>query len=222
MRWNRAVRITGSIHLARLGPTTYRVIRPAVPIGRVTVRDNQDWWFAAADRAGAMLVAGLIEIAARSPRSLVHVPLRGGSVTPVGWGWLGELAAVDLLLAQPALQFPAHRWPEVRRRLDPGRRHSFDIPGRTLEQVCDERPGCWRRTPPAETALAREHAGALLVTATPPALRALADCFAHLAACGPGSVGRGAPYFREKIHPLDGLMRRDERGWFLVYCDTWS
>ena len=216
------MRITGSIHLARLGPTTYRVIRPAVPIGRVTVRDNQDWWFAAADRAGAMLVAGLIEIAARSPRSLVHVPLRGGSVTPVGWGWLGELAAVDLLLAQPALQFPAHRWPEVRRRLDPGRRHSFDIPGRTLEQVCDERPGCWRRTPPAETALAREHAGALLVTATPPALRALADCFAHLAACGPGSVGRGAPYFREKIHPLDGLMRRDERGWFLVYCDTWS
>ena len=220
-RWNRGVRIATTVHHARLGRDVYRVIRPATPIARVMVRDNQDWWFVAADPAGAMRVAGLIEIAARSPRSLVHIPLRGDGA-PVGWQWLKQAGAVDLLVVQPRLQFPAHRWSDVRRRLDSGRMQSFEVAGRTREQVCDESPGCWRRTVLAKPAITRAHAGTLLVTASPPALRAFADCFAHLASCGPGSVGRGAPYFREKIHPLDGLFRREERGWFLVHCDSWS
>jgi len=136
-----------------------------------------------ADPVGAMRVAGLIEIAARSPRSLVHIPLRGDSA-PVGWRWLKQAGLVDLLVVQPRLQFPAHRWSEVRRRLDSGRMQSFETAGRTREQVCDQSPGCWRRTPLAMPAITREHAGTLLITASPPALRAFADCFAHLAAAG--------------------------------------
>lgn len=64
------------IHRARLGADEFRVIRPAQPPSRAVLIDRDRYLAAYLDQDAARGVAGLWMLAARSPRSLVHLPMR--------------------------------------------------------------------------------------------------------------------------------------------------
>ncbi|WP_405487677.1 hypothetical protein [Streptomyces sp. NBC_00096] len=111
-----------TIHRARLGPTEFKVIRPARPPARALLSDG-DWFLEAqVDQEAAQLIAGLWALAATSPRSLVHIPPRR---TDPGTGAPG----LDLVLLHHSLQFAPSRWKELRARLDPGRTQTAKLPG---------------------------------------------------------------------------------------------
>ncbi|MCJ0872941.1 hypothetical protein [Streptomyces sp. AP-93] len=115
-----------SIHWARLGPSEFKVIRPARPPARAFLSAGAGGWYtdAQVDQQAAQLVAALWSLAATSPRSLVHVPLRR---TDPDTGQPG----LDLVLLHHSLQFAPSRWKELRARLGPGRPQTADLPGPT-------------------------------------------------------------------------------------------
>lgn len=121
------------MHRVRAGRDEYRVVSAAPGEGRAVLYGDGDgdaggWELRLyADRAGARDLAAAWALAARSPRSLVHLPLRAGTA-PEG---LTEEGAVrmDLVLLHHSLAFPASRWKEVRARLGSGGvQHTMDVP----------------------------------------------------------------------------------------------
>lgn len=119
----------------RLGPRMYRVVRPARPM---TASVCESWHGAEmeVDKASALGLATAWMLAARSPRSLVHLPLRAGR--PAGERWL------DLLLVHHSLAFPASRWKSVRARLGTGARGKVVFPEGGLPDDVDWTPSHWR------------------------------------------------------------------------------
>lgn len=111
-----------TIHRARLGPTEFKVIRPARPPARAALSEGNRYLHAQVDQEAAQLIAGLWSLAATSPRSLVHVPLRRTDPET------GE-PGLDLVLLHHSLQFAPSRWKELRARLGPGLRQTARLPG---------------------------------------------------------------------------------------------
>ena len=64
------------IHQARLGADEFRVIRPARPLSHAELIDHDRHLDAYLDQDSARRIAGLWTLAARSPRSLIHLPMR--------------------------------------------------------------------------------------------------------------------------------------------------
>ncbi|MER5274728.1 hypothetical protein ABT025_03095 [Streptomyces sp. NPDC002809] len=107
------------IHKVRLGGNEIRVIRPAPPPARLALRDEGHWLSLHADRKGSEQLVALWSLAARSARSLVHLPIRANAA-PDGVASDGVPAPLDLVLLHHSLQFPTGSWKEVRARLGPG------------------------------------------------------------------------------------------------------
>ncbi|WP_285587208.1 hypothetical protein [Herbidospora sp. NBRC 101105] len=108
----------------RLGRDTYRVIRPARPARHGMLFERT--WSAElnVDRATALTVAMAWGLAARSPNTLVYLPLR--KARPAGSA--NEERLLDLVLLHHRLGFPASRWKQVRARLGAGRPHRVALP----------------------------------------------------------------------------------------------
>ncbi|MER6157320.1 hypothetical protein ABT147_17540 [Streptomyces sp. NPDC001868] len=115
------------VHRARLGGDEFRVIRPAPAPARLALRDDGHWLSMYADRAGAEQLVALWALAARSVRSLVHLPIRANPAPEGGVGE-GEPVALDLVLVHHSLRFPTASWKELRSRLDAGRPQTSDTP----------------------------------------------------------------------------------------------
>lgn len=115
------------VHRARLGGDEFRVIRPAPSPARLALRDDRHWLSMYADRGGAEQLVALWALAARSARSLVHLPIRANPV-PDGVVGDGESVALDLVLAHHSLRFPTASWKELRSRLDAGRPQTAATP----------------------------------------------------------------------------------------------
>ncbi|MFJ8110331.1 hypothetical protein [Streptomyces sp. NPDC096132] len=117
------------VHKVRQGGTEFRVIRPAPAPVRLALRDDGHWLSMYADREGAAQLVALWALAARSARSLVHLPLR---VNPVPDGVAGDGAPVslDLVLVHHSLQFPTASWKRVRARLGAGELRTATTPDR--------------------------------------------------------------------------------------------
>ncbi|MDX2915109.1 MULTISPECIES: hypothetical protein [Streptomyces] len=109
------------VHRARLGGDEFRVIRPAPSAARLALRDDHYWLSMYADRAGAEQLVALWALAARSARSLVHLPLRAGPAPDGVGGGDTEPVALDLVLVHHSLRFRTASWKELRSRLDAGR-----------------------------------------------------------------------------------------------------
>ncbi|WP_327315653.1 hypothetical protein [Streptomyces sp. NBC_01235] len=115
------------IHHVRLGGDEFRVIRADPAPGRLALRDDRHWLSMYADREGAAQLVALWALAARSARSLVHLPIRANPV-PEGVVGDGEPVSLDLVLVHHSLQFPAASWKQVRARLGAGKPHTATTP----------------------------------------------------------------------------------------------
>ncbi|MFF5492045.1 hypothetical protein [Streptomyces aquilus] len=109
------MRLSVTEHHVRLGPHAYRVLRVG-GLRRALCYDNEHWLSLWVDRAAAAELAAAWLLASRSPRSLVHLPLRRRDERPLGAALPEPHRARDLLLLHHSLQFPASRWKEVRAR----------------------------------------------------------------------------------------------------------
>lgn len=170
-----------SIHRARLGPAEFKVIRPARPPARAALTAGYWYMDVQVDQQAAQLVAGLWSLAATSPRSLVHVPLRRTDPDT------GE-AGLDLVLLHHSLQFAPSRWKELRARLGPGRTQTADLPGpASLTPGADPRPER-RHQENRDRFHQHVHAGTLFMTGSTKLFADTAWLFADVAHQGPGYV----------------------------------
>ncbi|MFF6786513.1 hypothetical protein [Streptomyces sp. NPDC012510] len=98
------------------------MVRPApAPVpARLALRDDHHWLSMYVDRDGAEQLLALWALAARSARSLVHLPIRANPV-PDGVVGDGVPVSLDLVLLHHSLGFPTASWKRVRSRLDAGR-----------------------------------------------------------------------------------------------------
>ncbi|MFE7766301.1 hypothetical protein [Streptomyces sp. NPDC057438] len=119
------------VHRARLGGDEVRVIRAAPSPARLVLREDRHRLSMYADRAGAEQLVALWSLAARSARSLVHLPIRANPApdgVDGGGGGEGEPVSLDLVLLHHSLRFPTASWKQVRARLDAGRPQTTGTP----------------------------------------------------------------------------------------------
>lgn len=116
------------VHRARLGGDEFRVIRPALSPARLVLRDDHHWLSMYADRAGAEQLVALWALAARSARSLVHLPIRARPAPDGAFVGDGVPVSLDLVLVHHSLRFPTASWKQVRSRLDAGRPQTTGTP----------------------------------------------------------------------------------------------
>ncbi|MFJ9841888.1 hypothetical protein ACIRYZ_15725 [Kitasatospora sp. NPDC101155] len=123
------MRLRTKIHRVRLGRDEYRVITSARQTAGASLYAGPGSWFAElhVDRQGAEDLATVWALAARSRRSLVHLPLRANT-GPTGLPDVPSEDRSDLLLVHHSLGFPPSRWKEVRARLGAGIPHTVDLP----------------------------------------------------------------------------------------------
>jgi hypothetical protein len=131
------------VNEVRLGPDTYRVMHPARPINHGTL--YEEGWGAEmfVDKAARVDFALAWWLAARSPHTLVYLPLRSGECNHVPEYCKRKL---DLALMHHSLGFPPSRWKDVRAKLTPTGLQKVTLPEtpfRAIER--DERMRSWRR-----------------------------------------------------------------------------
>ncbi len=99
----------------RTGPHEHRIVQPRHTLRHTSLRAPDPVGMLLGDHDGLNRLAGLFSFAARSPHTIVHVPLRDGVPPDEG---VGDL--VDLVLAHDSLGLRPSQWPDLRRRLRQG------------------------------------------------------------------------------------------------------
>lgn len=110
---------------ARLGAERFRVIRPERVPGHAVLHDDLLGKQLSVDKAAAVELAIAWWLAARSPRSLVWLPLRS---SPASCGSDPGARRLDLVLLHHSLHFSASRWKDVRSRLAEPKPHKVTMP----------------------------------------------------------------------------------------------
>ncbi|KAA2257534.1 hypothetical protein F0L68_24870 [Solihabitans fulvus] len=113
------------IDTVRLGGDSYRVIRPARPIGHASLYEGRLGAQLSVDKAATVDLAFAWWLVARSRHSLVYLPLRS-SGSSCGAEYGGR--RLDLVLLHHSLRFPVSRWRQVRARLSPSVAHTVTLP----------------------------------------------------------------------------------------------
>lgn len=211
------MQIPVTAYQAGLGPRELRVLRPAGPALRATLRyDGRDYAMLATSGA-ALRIAAFWEMAARSRHTLVHLPVRGDGTAPPSWHAFATAGrGLDLLLAPRALAFPGHEWKALRSRLGPGRASTYSLPDPVLDPPADAAPAeIWNRESTHRLDLT-VHAETLIASGDRAALRYARDLFTHV---GRGSLEpdrtSGPGYLGNEIHASDPVLRRHEAGIYL-------
>ncbi|MBT2452105.1 hypothetical protein J7F03_34625 [Streptomyces sp. ISL-43] len=204
-----------TIHQARLGPAEFKVIRPARPPARAALSDGRWYLHAQVDQAAAQLIAGLWTLAATSPRSLVHVPLRRARPD-------AQEPGLDLVLLHHSLQFAPSRWKELRARLGPGRPQTADLPGpASADPAVDPWPERHHKEN-RDRFHQRVHAGTLFMTGSAKLFADTAWLFADIAHRGPGYVlaHPDHQHYCTRLRPGNGVLAAGS-GLHVVYRDQW-
>lgn len=212
-------------HRVRLGPDEYRVLR-ATGLRRALCYDAEHWLDLRVDRAAAAELAAAWLLAARSPRSLVHLPLRGHEDQPVGAPVPEPHRARDLLLVHHSLQFPASRWKEVRSRLGRhGSPHTVEFRRADFPSDTDRAlPGTHHAGFRDRLRLATAADTLVLSGSALPFADAAAD-FLDLADTGPTEAARMHRFDRHacaELHPTSGLLDRTVPLVHVEYCPDWE
>ncbi|MFF4949932.1 hypothetical protein [Streptomyces chattanoogensis] len=134
-------RVKIAVQRVRLGDTEYRVIRPARPLKNgalhTKVGDMYQTFDMYVDRADGRRIGALWLLAARSPRSVVYLPMRTTPSVP-GIGWDNE-QPLDLVLAHPEIQLRPSRWKQLRTRINaahaPRELRTASVPERDLPDL---------------------------------------------------------------------------------------
>lgn len=120
------------VSTARWAGTDYRVLRPAHPIAHGFLSESRFGADLSVDRAASVDFAFAWWLAARSPHSIVHLPLRASTTRcdeePDG-------RRLDLVLLHHSQGFPASRWKRLRARLRPPAAHKVTLPPRPFRPV---------------------------------------------------------------------------------------
>ncbi|MFD7259241.1 hypothetical protein [Streptomyces sp. NPDC059874] len=187
-----------TVHRTRLGPQEYTVIRPARPPERARLVDDDRFLNAYVDQGAARLMGGLWSLAASSPRTLIHVPLRHGGASP-------EPGArrLDLVLLHHSLQFAPSRWKELRGRLGAGRRRSVTVS--TAQPEIDH--AALHHAENRDLFHQHVHAETLFVTGSAKAFRETAGLFHDVAANGPGPGPAGDRHYCAQLRHGDDSAR---------------
>ncbi|GLZ76242.1 hypothetical protein Afil01_10490 [Actinorhabdospora filicis] len=125
-RWRTVVHTARTPHLPG---HPHRVIRPARPPAHASLRDGYLGWHMSVDKAAARDLALAWWLASRSPRSLIHLPLRSSPVT-CGEEYGGR--RLDLVLLHHGLGFPVSRWKAVRARAGVAAARTITLPERAF------------------------------------------------------------------------------------------
>lgn len=112
------LRVKIAVQRVRLGGEEFRVIRPAAPLNNGALYETGDRYEMYVDRTDGRRIGTLWLLAARSPRSLVYLPMRATPTAP-GTGWRDE-KPLDLVLAHRSVQFRPSRWKQLRERISAG------------------------------------------------------------------------------------------------------
>ncbi|QES58217.1 hypothetical protein DEJ51_32135 [Streptomyces venezuelae] len=203
-----------TIHRARLGREEFKVIRPARRPVRGVLVDHDSRLDAYLDQPAAKVLAGLWTMAASSPRSLVHLPLRGNP-TPANEPTEAGTRQLDLVLLHHSLQFAPSRWKDVRARLDPGRRQTVRLPAPDLSD--DPVVHLESRHHRENRDLFHQHvlADTLFMTGSARVFRDTARHFVDVAREGPLHS-----HFCTTIHSTAGVLGNG-RSIHVEYCDAW-
>ncbi|MFC4005850.1 hypothetical protein ACFOY2_01355 [Nonomuraea purpurea] len=184
------MRVKIAIQRVRVGATEYRVIRPAEPLANGALFDNGRWYSMNVDREDGRRIGALWLLAARSPRSLVYLPIRATPDCPsIDHYWPTEDRPLDLVLVHHSLQFPPSRWKEVRRRISsakcPRELRTASVPDTDLpaDDEIDYRALNYRDN--RDVLRQRVHAETLILTGSAPAFRQPARHFFAVAKEGP-------------------------------------
>lgn len=113
------------ISTVHLGSRQYRVVRPAKPLKFAGLYEGRFGAQFCLDKETAVTFAQAWGLAARSPHTIVYLPLRHAT-SPAPYV---EGRPLDLVLLHHRLAFPPSRWKEVRSRLRPDRPHTITLPG---------------------------------------------------------------------------------------------
>ncbi|MFB7463232.1 hypothetical protein ACFCZ1_06940 [Streptomyces sp. NPDC056224] len=198
-----------TVHRARLGADEFKVIRPARPPRRAALLDGAWYLNAYVDQEAARLVSGLWTLAASSPRSLIHLPLRGSRPDAAPRG-------LDLVLLHHSLQFAPSRWKELRGRLGPGRRRSVDLSVREPGTG----PASLRHADNLDVFRQHLHAETLFVTGSAKVFRETAGVWRRVAEDGPGHVRDGSRHGHCCAQVRGGDARA--RDIHVEYTDEWA
>ncbi|RJL35264.1 hypothetical protein [Bailinhaonella thermotolerans] len=112
------LRVKIAVQRVRLAGAEYRVIRPARPLKNGALYQARGHYELYVDRADGRRVGTLWLLAARSPRSLVYLPMRAAPAVP-GFDSEGE-RPLDLVLVPRAMQLRPSRWKRIREHLNAG------------------------------------------------------------------------------------------------------
>ncbi|WP_377273204.1 hypothetical protein [Peterkaempfera sp. SMS 1(5)a] len=211
-----------TIHQARLGSMEFKVIRPAEPLARAVLADHDRHLDLYLDQDAARRIGGLWALAASSPRSLVHLPIRGNRAPSRELPENG-MRQLDLVLLHHSLQFAPSKWKEIRGRLGPGRPQTVTLPapGDTDEAVIDYEARHYREN--RDLFHQHLHAETLFMTGSAKVFRETAQHFLDVARDGPCHVPvhPSYPYFCTELHSNDGILG-DAREIRMEYCDEWD
>lgn len=101
-----------------------RVVRVERPPKRIVAQADYHFYDLHTDRRGAVWFAAAWALAKRSPRSLIHLPIRGNlpprDVAPPS-------PTLDMVLVHPSAQFRVSEWKSVRARSRVGAAHRIEL-----------------------------------------------------------------------------------------------
>ena len=129
------------VSVVRLSGDSYRVIRPARPIIHASLYEGRLGAQLSVNKAATVDLAFAWWLAARSPRSLVYLPLRS-SRSSCGEEYGGR--RLDLVLLHHSLQFPVSRWKRVRAHLSPSASQKVTFPPKAIRTFDAEDHLRWR------------------------------------------------------------------------------
>ncbi|MFC7220762.1 hypothetical protein ACFQLX_21755 [Streptomyces polyrhachis] len=211
-----------AIHQARLGSTEFKVIRPAQPLAHAVLIDRDRHLDAYLGQDAAQRIGALWQLAASSPRSLIHLPIRGNA-GPSHGPPEGDRRQLDLVLLHHSLQFAPSRWKELRGRLGPGRPQTVTLPdpGRGDEAVEDYEARHYREN--RDLFHQHLHAETLFMTGSAKVFLDTARHFSDIARNGPGHIATHSnyPHFCTTFHSNDGTLGT-ARELHIEYCDQWD
>ncbi|MDX3188986.1 hypothetical protein PV458_11315 [Streptomyces sp. MN03-5084-2B] len=128
------------VSTARLDGRDYRVIRPARTIAHASLSEQRYGAQMSVDKAATADLACAWWLAARSPHSIVHLPLRASASSCRGEH---DGRTLDLVLLHHSLGFPVSRWKRLRARLSAPAPHRVTLPPGAFPPV-DHTPR-WRQ-----------------------------------------------------------------------------
>jgi hypothetical protein len=206
-RETHGVKVT--IHHVRLGPEEFRVVRAAEPLTHAMLADHDRRLQMSLDAETAHHIGVLWLLAARSPRSLIHLPLRGGAL-PVGEPPPG--ARLDLVLAHHSLGFRPHHWKRLRARLGDGAPGTVRVPRdeRAADHAVHHREN-------RDLFHQHVHAETLFMIGSGKVFRATAGRFFEVAEHGP----RADSHYCTEFHRGDGVLG-NAREIHVEYAGRWT